>query len=104
MPKRHSKNVQAANDALTILFEETFYEIMLAMVKAEPHEAEYASFKEEARILTKSQLRRIAKYAAEFYVRETGTSPAEVPQERIRSLKKQAIAYALKRLKHEAQK
>jgi hypothetical protein len=95
MPPRSSK---AVKDAMTILFEEFFYEVMIAMVKAQPYEAEYAGFHEAARDLTKAQLRLIAKYAAEYYVRETSPSPSKVPQQRVQTLKKAAIAYALKRL------
>jgi hypothetical protein len=98
MPNRTSKKVK---DAMTTLFEETFYQIMIAMVKAEPYEAEYAGFREAARDLTKSQLRRISRYAAEYYVRETNPSPGKVPLERVKTLKKDAIAHALERLRDE---
>jgi len=95
MPKRTSKKVK---DAMTTLFEETFYQIMIAMVKAEPYEAEYGGFQEAARKLTKAQLRRISRYAAEYYVRETNPSPGKVPPDRVSTLKRKAIANALSRL------
>jgi hypothetical protein len=102
MPKRVSKNAREVNHALTALFEEALYEILIAMVKSEPYEAAFAGFREEARRLTTDQLRRIAKYAAEYYVLEAGPSPGDVPRERVESLKKRSIAHALKRLNDEA--
>ena len=95
MPKRTSKKVK---DALTTLFEETFYQIMIGMVKAEPYEAEYGGFQEAARTLTKTQLRRISRYAAEYYVAEANPSPGKVPPARVENLKQRAIANALERL------
>jgi hypothetical protein len=101
MPKRTSKEVKEVKEvkaAITTLFEEIFYETMIAMVKAEPYESEYGGFSEAARNLTKTQLRQISKDAAEYYVREVGPSPGKVSRERVSMLKKKAIAYALERL------
>jgi hypothetical protein len=99
MPPRSSKgSSKEVEDALTVLFEGIFYQLMIAMVKAQPYEAEYAGFHAVARNLTETQLRRIARYAAEYYAREANPSPGKVPKKRVETLKKAAIEYALKRL------
>ena len=95
MPSRPSKDF---NEAMITLLEETFYQLMIGMVKAEPYEADYAGFREAARDLTKVQLRHISRYAAEYYVREAKPSPSKLSLAQIMALKKRAIASALCRL------
>lgn len=97
MPKQPPEVIEA----FTVLFEQTFYKIMIGMVKSDPYEADYAEFNVAERNYTEEQLRKIAKYAAEHFVGEMKYSPARLSKDRIKVLKKRAIAYALKRLENE---
>jgi hypothetical protein len=88
-------------EAWVKLHEEAFFELMMAIVKAEPYEAHYGKFEDSARALTKEQLRRIARYAAEYYVREANLNRGGLPSDEIQRLKVRAIGDALNRLADE---
>jgi hypothetical protein len=64
-------------EALKTYYEGIFYELMIGMVKAKSYEADYARFGEEARSLTKRQLRQIAQYASEFFTSHS-SNPAKL--------------------------
>ncbi len=95
------KQTPEVKEALTVMFEKIFFHLMDGMAKSESYAAEYAEFKVAERHYTESQQGKIARYAAEYFVRETKFSPARLPKDRIKVLKKRAIAYALDRLENE---
>ena len=77
------------------MFRKVFFEIMMAMIKAEPNEADYAQFREAARRLTVSQLETVAEEASEYYVSHANPSPGKLSKNEVQTLKLKAIAHAL---------
>lgn len=97
-----AKKVPAeVREALEDFYAEIFHNVMLAMVKAEPVEAEYAKFHEVAKRSTKEQLQKIARYAGQYYARHANPPP---PREKVPALKMQAIEFALKQWENEKAK
>lgn len=80
------------------LYQDVFYNIMIAVVKAEGNEDGYAEIRDSARILTKKQLHTIAELASAYFVENSNPSPPN--RERARELKREAINYALRQLKN----
>jgi hypothetical protein len=96
-----AKSSSAAWEAVKTLIEESIFNLLNSMTRAEPIEEAYAEFAPEARTKTKDQLHLVAKYAAEYYVAETKAA-SKVPLERVRQVTRAAIHYALKRLTDES--
>lgn len=91
-------------EAYITFIEEILFSMMIGMVKSEQFEEDFAAFKEAARSLTKTEFRRIARYAAEYYVQEANPSLSRLQAGRLPNLKKRAINHALERLQNEAPK
>ena len=93
MPAGPAKEVR---EAWIQMFERALYELMIGMVKADTNEEEYAEIPEAARVLTQQQMKVIARYAAEYLVGHM--NPERVSPARLKAVKKQAFAHALKLL------
>jgi hypothetical protein len=83
------------------LFEEAFFNLMMAMVKAEPYEEDYAQFEDATRKLTKEQLRRISRYAAEHFVSTANPNFGKLDRSENRRIQISSIEHALHRLADE---
>lgn len=84
------------------LYREVFYELMIAVVKAEGHEDGYADIRDSARTLTKKQLRTIADLASAYFVEHSNPEPPS--RERARELKREAVSHALRQLENDKTK
>jgi hypothetical protein len=114
MAKGRGKAKRAANvkpkatpevtEAWVKLYAETFFVLMMGMVKAEPHEEAYAKFADATRALTKEQLRRSARYAGEYFVSEANPDVRQLPKDETQPLTVRAMEYALGRLADEEKK
>src|SRR5712692_6984192 len=83
------------------MFEEVFFGIFMGLLKSEPYEEDFAKFSRTARTLTKTQLRTIARYAAEYFVSHAKPSLDKLSQRGVQTLKTAAIENALKKLSKE---
>lgn len=105
MAKHKSKSKRAlapdVKEAYNRLVEGTFFDIMIAIVKAEPNEEEYGKFTEAARRFTIDQLRLIARYAAEHFVNVADSRFGKMPPGEVRRLQTTSIQQALNRLANE---
>jgi hypothetical protein len=81
------------------LYEDVFYSLMLGVVKAEGNESSFAEFREDARLLTKKQLRTIANLASDYLVEHANPSLTGMSREESDQLKRDAVAFALRRVK-----
>lgn len=95
MAKKAKKNSPEVQEAFVTLYEQTFYSIMIGMVKAKPVEDEYAKLREAARALTEQQLRKISRLAGEYYVRNANPSFQGMTRDETGRLKKKALEFAL---------
>lgn len=82
--------------AVTVLYQDLFYKIMLAIVRAEPSAAKYARFRERARRQTKERLRKIGEVAGAYYVQHANPGVTQITPEESDALKAAAIAEALR--------
>ena len=87
--------------AYVSLYEDVFFEVMSAMMKADSIEVKYAQFQEASKQRTKRQLRQIARLAAEYFVKHSHIDPKKMSAERVDELKVAAIKFALEQLSDE---
>jgi len=88
-------------EAYIKLVEGTFFDIMMALVRAEPNEEGYGKFGEAARKLTTEQHHLIARYAGEHFVNGADPNFGKLSKEEVRHLQETSIQHALDRLANE---
>jgi hypothetical protein len=87
-----------ASDAWVDMYEGVFFALMQGIVKATSIEEEYAHLESDARHLTQQEMHRIARVAAEHYVR-IADPLMESTKEQCDKWKREAIEYALRKRK-----
>lgn len=91
-------------DAWSLAFEETFFNIMVGMTQADSVEADFARLQAEVRLKTKSQLKKIARYAGEYYADHANPDPTALSEDESERLTPKAIDFALKKFANEEKK
>lgn len=100
MPERSAET----NEAWVTLFEETFFNLMTAMVKAESVEDDYAKLRSAVREKTTQQRRLLSRYAGEYFVKNANPGVTTVSKSETVKLKSKALEFALKKLSDEENK
>jgi hypothetical protein len=88
-------------EAFCTVFEKTFFHIMVGMTKADSVEADFAKLQAEVRDKTKTQLKKIARFAGEYYADQTNPDPTTLSEEEADSLQRKAIEFALNKFANE---
>lgn len=91
-----SQASEDVNKAFQILFEETFYSIMMAVIKAKPNDPVYSGLSMINKNLTRGDVRKIANYASIYYVDHANPSVDKQSKTHVRRLQDRAIRKALK--------
>lgn len=98
---RQGKLSPEARKPLAELYGEILFGLIYGMVKAESVEAAFAKIREDARRLTKDQMRRMSDLAGEYFAERANPSPSRLSTEEIEILKKEAFEFALKQMENE---
>ena len=104
-PKRKKRDARklspAARKPLAEMYSEILFGLIYGMVKAESVESAFAKIREDARNLTKDQMRRMSDLAGEFFAERANPSDRRLSPEEIEALKKEAFEFALKQMENE---
>jgi len=93
-----------ARDAWVRLFSGAFFEVMIALTKAEPVEPAFARFRPAAKKRTKEELKRLADLAGRHIAERAGPDPTKLSEERSQVLTEEALEFALGEPDNEDQK
>ena len=89
---------EAVRAAWVNLYDGTMYQLMTGIVRAEGVEERFLRFHKDARQLAKSELRIVARAAAEYFVSHANPSPENLSREQVNQLAETAIEHALRAL------
>ena len=101
MAKR--KATPEVQEAWATAFSEVFFEVMIALTKAEPVEAAYARFAPAAQRRTKAELKRLAELAGHHVLERAGPDPSTLSLEESEALTVEALQVALGQPENEEQ-
>lgn len=100
MAKRVTPEVRAA---WARQFSGVFFDLMIALTRAEPVEAAYARFAPLAKLKTKAEQKRLAELAGGYVAQHAGPDPSKLSLARYEALTVEALEFALGQPENEDQ-
>jgi hypothetical protein len=91
-------------EAWCVAFEKVFFNLMVGMTQAETVEADFAKLHAEVRLKTRTQLKKIAHYAGEYYADHANPDPSDLSEAEATQIMPRAIEHALKKFSNEEKK
>ncbi len=91
-------------EAWAVAFEKVFFNIMSGMTQAETVEADFAKLHSEVRLKTRAQLKKIARYAGDYYAEHANPNPSDLSEAEATRLMSRAMEHALTKFSNEEKK